>query len=206
MLDPRTFVRSVTHGRARIRHASLKGLSADEAKVIADMVEGFDGITSVSINPRVGSLLVTWDESQTNAEALLQAAAFFLPEDASDAQAKVSCEEAAPQTENTEAPAADSQAPQKKCLKESARKAAGSALAAAEDVAGRALLAVSPLIAPDQQKGGRTKRVTQNRLMLAAYGASLASLFVKSTPLHVGLGVLYTLFLGVHLYQHRRVL
>lgn len=171
MLDPRTFVRSVTHGRARIRHASLKGLSADEAKVIADMVEGFDGITSVSINPRVGSLLVTWDESQTNAEALLQAAAFFLPEDASDAQAEVSDEGAA-----------------------------------AEDAAGRALLAVSPLIAPDQQKGGRTKRVTQNRLMLAAYGASLASLFVKSTPLHVGLGVLYTLFLGVHLYQHRRVL
>ena len=197
MLDPRTFVRSVTHGRARIRHASLKGLSADEAKVIADMVEGFDGITSVSINPRVGSLLVTWDESQTNAEALLQAAAFFLPEDSS-----------APQTEfSDEAEAEDeSAAPKKKCLRESAKAAAGTALAAAEDAAGRALLAVSPIIAPDQKKGGRTKRVTQNRLMLAAYGASLASLFVKSTPLHVGLGVLYTLFLGVHLYQHRRVL
>lgn len=206
MLDPRTFVRSVTHGRARIRHASLKGLSVDEAKVIADMVEGFDGITSVSINPRVGSLLVTWDESQTNAEALLQAAAFFLPEDASDAQAEVSDEGAAPEGVAQAAPAAGAQAPQKKCLKDSAKKAAGSALAAAEDAAGRALLAVSPLIAPDQQKGGRTKRVTQNRLMLAAYGASLASLFVKSTPLHVGLGVLYTLFLGVHLYQHRRVL
>lgn len=196
MLDPRTFVRSVTHGRARIRHASLKGLSADEAKVIADMVEGFDGITSVTINPRVGSLLVTWDESQTNAEALLQAAAFFLPEDASDAQTEVAASPAE----------GEAQAPQKKCLKETAKKTAGSALAAAEDAAGRALLAVSPLIAPDQQKGGRTKRVTQNRLMLAAYGASLASLFVKSTPLHVGLGVLYTLFLGVHLYQHRRVL
>ncbi len=208
MLDPRTFVRSVTHGRARIRHASLKGLSADEAKVIADMVEGFDGITSVTINPRVGSLLVTWDESQTNAEALLQAAAFFLPEDASDAQTEVADEDAASPAEGEAqaAPEAGAQAPQKKCLKETARKAAGSALAAAEDAAGRALLAVSPLIAPDQQKGGRTKRVTQNRLMLAAYGASLASLFVKSTPLHVGLGVLYTLFLGVHLYQHRRVL
>lgn len=164
------------------------------------MVEGFDGITSVTINPRVGSLLVTWDESQTNAEALLQAAAFFLPEDASDAQTEVADEVAASPAEG------EAQAPQKKCLKEMARKTAGSALAAAEDAAGRALLAVSPLIAPDQQKGGRTKRVTQNRLMLAAYGASLASLFVKSTPLHVGLGVLYTLFLGVHLYQHRRVL
>ena len=202
MLDPRTFVRSVTHGRARIRHASLKGLSADEAKVIADMVEGFDGITSVSINPRVGSLLVTWDESQTNAEALLQAAAFFLPEDSSAPQTEFSYADAAPEAEAED----ESAAPKKKCLRESAKAAAGTALAAAEDAAGRALLAVSPIIAPDQKKGGRTKRVTQNRLMLAAYGASLASLFVKSTPLHVGLGVLYTLFLGVHLYQHRRVL
>lgn len=206
MLDPRTFVRSVTHGRARIRHASLKGLSADEAKVIADMVEGFDGITSVSINPRVGSLLVTWDESQTNAEALLQAAAFFLPEDSSAPQAEVSDEDAAPEAEGEAEAEDESAAPKKKCLRESAKAAAGTALAAAEDAAGRALLAVSPIIAPDQKKGGRTKRVTQNRLMLAAYGASLASLFVKSTPLHVGLGVLYTLFLGVHLYQHRRVL
>ena len=91
MLDPRTFVRSVTHGRARIRHASLKGLSADEAKVIADMVEGFDGITSVSINPRVGSLLVTWDESQTNAEALLQAAEEFGTAGRSCCTKRISC-------------------------------------------------------------------------------------------------------------------
>lgn len=204
MLDPRTFVRSVTHGRARIRHASLKGISADEAKVIADMIEGFDGITSVVVNPRVGSLLVTWDESKTNAEALLEAAAFFLPEEDA-AQAEISeapDDQPAPEGAGDASPAA-----KKSCsLRTTAKKAAGTALSAAEDAAGRALLAVSPLIAPDQQKGGRTKRVTQNRLMLAAYGASLASLFVKNTALHVGLGVFYTLFLGVHLYQHRRVL
>ena len=45
------------------------------------MIAGFDGITSVKLNPRVGSLLVTWDETKTNAESLLAAAQFFLPDE-----------------------------------------------------------------------------------------------------------------------------
>lgn len=45
------------------------------------MIAGFDGITSVKLNPRVGSLLVTWDETKTNAESLLAATQFFLPDE-----------------------------------------------------------------------------------------------------------------------------
>ena len=81
MLDPKEFVRSICHGRARIRHASLCGLSPEEVESLTTMIAGFDGITSVKLNPRVGSLLVTWDETKTNAESLLAAAQFFLPDE-----------------------------------------------------------------------------------------------------------------------------
>lgn len=81
MLDPKEFVRSICHGRARIRHASLRGLSPEEVESLTTMIAGFDGITSVKLNPRVGSLLVTWDETKTNAESLLAAAQFFLPDE-----------------------------------------------------------------------------------------------------------------------------
>ena len=66
MLDPKEFVRSICHGRARIRHASLRGLSPEEVESLTTMIAGFDGITSVKLNPRVGSLLVTWAETMRN--------------------------------------------------------------------------------------------------------------------------------------------
>lgn len=208
MLDPRTFVRSVTHGRARIRHASLKGLTAEEVNSLADMISGFDGITSVEVNPRVGSLLVTWDEEKTNAEALLAAAAFFLPEDeeapAAEAQAAAVLE-----TDGDAAPAAAAAAPAKSCsCREAVAKTAGGALALAKKGAVKALDLAAPIVAPDEIKGrgGRTRRVTQNRLMLGTFALSLGALALRGVRAHVILGVAYTLFLAVHLAQHRRVL
>lgn len=204
MLDPRTFVRSVTHGRARIRHASLKGLTADEVKSLTDMISGFDGITSVEVNPRVGSLLVTWDEEKTNAEALLAAAAFFLPE---DEEAPAAEAEAAAVLE-AEGAAAEA-APAKTCAcREAVVKTAGGALALAKTGAQKALDLAAPIVAPDEVKGrgGRTRRVTQNRLMLGTLALSLGVLAFRGVRAHVVFGVAYTLFLAVHLAQHRRVL
>lgn len=166
MLDPKEFVRSICHGRARIRHASLRGLSPEEVESLTTMIAGFDGITSVKLNPRVGSLLVTWDETKTNAESLLAAAQFFLPDE----------------------PAAEE---------------AGSLV---KSGAHRALDLLAPVVAPDVKAGGRTRRVTQNRLMAAGYALSLAGLAFRGAKAHLLFGALFTVLLGVHLYQHRRVL
>lgn len=205
MLDPRTFVRSVTHGRARIRHASLKGLTADEVQSLADMISGFDGITSVEVNPRVGSLLVTWNEEKTNAEALLAAAAFFLPED----EEAPAAEEEASAVLDAEKTAPAEALPAKTCAcRETVAKTAGGVLALAKEGAGKALDLAAPIIAPDEVKGrsGRSRRVTQNRLMLGAFALSLAALAFRGMRAHVLFGVAYTLFLAAHLVQHRRVL
>ncbi|MDO5532719.1 HMA2 domain-containing protein [Sutterella sp.] len=184
MLDPRTFVRSVTRGRARIRHAALAGLSAEEVKQLTDMLLAYEGITSVSINPRVGSLLVTWDETKTNAEALLEAAAFFLPE---------------------EEPAAEEPAAGCTCCGE-VKKVADGAVRAAKGASNRVLDLLAPVVAPDQQKGGRVRRVTQNRIMLAAFGVSIATLAVRGVAAHLAFGAAFMALLGIHLYQHRRVI
>ena len=170
MLDPRTFVRSITRGRARIRHAALRGSSPSDVEGLSSMIRSMEGVTSVEINPRVGSALVTWDESKTNAEALLAAAAFFLPGDEADEAAEPG------------------------------------ALSIAKDAAESALRRVAPFVAPKGVSRGRMLRVTQNRLMLSACAISVATLFVKSPAAHAALGLLFTGFLAVHLYQHRTVL
>ena len=175
MLDPKEFVRSICHGRARIRHASLRGLSPEEVESLTTMIAGFDGITSVKLNPRVGSLLVTWDETKTNAESLLAAAQFFLPDEPA-------AEEAAEVFEGAQDQDAQPEAAKAPCC-------AG------------ACLAEHPVKA-----GGRTRRVTQNRLMAAGYALSLAGLAFRGAKAHLVFGAIFTVLLGVHLYQHRRVL
>lgn len=201
MLDPRTFVRSITRGRARIRHAALRGISPSDVEGLSSMIRSMEGVTSVEINPRVGSALVTWDESKTNAEALLAAAAFFLPSDEADEAAEpadASASDAVPA-----APAASK--PASGCACRKAVKSAG-ALSIAKDAAESALRRVAPFVAPKGVSRGRMLRVTQNRLMLSACAISVATLFVKSPAAHAALGLLFTGFLAVHLYQHRTVL
>ena len=82
MADIRDCVRSLLPGRARLRHPMLHGLEVESCREVAGMLETIPGVTGVSINPRVGSLLITWNEAETTAETLLEtvegyAAIFF---------------------------------------------------------------------------------------------------------------------------------
>lgn len=204
MLDPKEFVRSICHGRARIRHASLRGLSPEEVESLTTMIAGFDGITSVKLNPRVGSLLVTWDETKTNAESLLAAAQFFLPDELAAEEAAEVFEGAQDQDALPEA--AKTPCCAGACLAEHPAKLVREAGSLVKSGAHRALDLLAPVVAPDVKAGGRTRRVTQNRLMAAGYALSLAGLAFRGAKAHLLFGALFTVLLGVHLYQHRRVL
>lgn len=204
MLDPKEFVRSICHGRARIRHASLRGLSPEEVESLTTMIAGFDGITSVKLNPRVGSLLVTWDETKTNAESLLAAAQFFLPDEPAAEEAAEVFEGA--QDQDAQPEAAKTPFCAGACLAEHPAKLVREAGSLVKSGAHRALDLLAPVVAPDVKAGGRTRRVTQNRLMAAGYALSLAGLAFRGAKAHLLFGALFTVLLGVHLYQHRRVL
>lgn len=204
MLDPKEFVRSICHGRARIRHASLRGLSPEEVESLTTMIAGFDGITSVKLNPRVGSLLVTWDETKTNAESLLAAAQFFLPDEPAAEEAAEVFEGA--QDQDAQPEAAKTPCCAGACLAEHPAKLVREAGSLVKSGAHRALDLLAPVVAPDVKACGRTRRVTQNRLMAAGYALSLAGLAFRGAKAHLLFGALFTVLLGVHLYQHRRVL
>lgn len=204
MLDPKEFVRSICHGRARIRHASLRGLSPEEVESLTTMIAGFDGITSVKLNPRVGSLLVTWDETKTNAESLLAAAQFFLPDEPAAEEAAEVFEGA--QDQDAQPEVAKTPCCAGACLAEHPAKLVREAGSLVKSGAHRALDLLAPVVAPDVKAGGRTRRVTQNRLMAAGYALSLAGLAFRGAKAHLLFGALFTVLLGVHLYQHRRVL
>ena len=204
MLDPKEFVRSICHGRARIRHASLCGLSPEEVESLTTMIAGFDGITSVKLNPRVGSLLVTWDETKRNAESLLAAAQFFLPDEPAAEEAAEVFEGA--QDQDAQPEAAKTPCCAGACLAEHPAKLVREAGSLVKSGAHRALDLLAPVVAPDVKAGGRTRRVTQNRLMAAGYALSLAGLAFRGAKAHLLFGALFTVLLGVHLYQHRRVL
>ena len=204
MLDPKEFVRSICHGRARIRHASLCGLSPEEVESLTTMIAGFDGITSVKLNPRVGSLLVTWDETKTNAESLLAAAQFFLPDEPAAEEAAEVFEGA--QDQDAQPEAAKTPCCAGACLAEHPANLVREAGSLVKSGAHRALDLLAPVVAPDVKAGGRTRRVTQNRLMAAGYALSLAGLAFRGAKAHLLFGALFTVLLGVHLYQHRRVL
>ena len=60
------------------------------------------------------------------------------------------------------------------------------------------------VIAPDVNKGGRAKRVAQNRLMLGVLMLSIVSLLGSNTRAHTILGTAFTVLLGIHLWQHRK--
>lgn len=187
-------VRSLTPGRARLRHEALRGLATDEVESLVETVRSMDGITDVTINPRVGSLLVTWDTEKTDARTLLEAAEWFLASREALASTEASCDAAC----------------ESSCGCVSALKAGAEMLDRVEHMiepaGGRILDGLSPFLAPDVKKGGRARRVTQNRLMLAGFAGSLAALAVRGAAAHVVLGSVFTALLAVHLWQHRRVL
>lgn len=202
-------VRSLTPGRARLRHEALRGLAADEVESLVETVRSMDGITGVTINPRVGSLLVTWDTERVDAQTLLEAAEWFLA--SREAFASTEPAEASSAAPSAPADGASTEAScDGSCGCASALKAGAELFERVERViepaGGRILDGLSPFLAPDVKKGGRARRVTQNRLMLAGFAGSLAALAVRGTAAHVVLGDIFTALLTVHLWQHRRVL
>lgn len=206
-------VRSLTPGRARLRHEALRGLAADEVESLVETVRSMDGITGVTINPRVGSLLVTWDTERVDAQTLLEAAEWFLA--SREAFASTEPAEASSAAPSAPADGASTEAScdaacESSCGCVSALKAGAEMLDRVEHMiepaGGRILDGLSPFLAPDVKKGGRARRVTQNRLMLAGFAGSLAALAVRGTAAHVVLGGIFTALLTVHLWQHRRVL
>ena len=82
-------VRSFVPGRLRLRHPALAELSDDLADGLVAWLKTKPGMTEVTLNPRVGSLLLLWDESQADwtfedlAEEAAGLFALFAPADES---------------------------------------------------------------------------------------------------------------------------
>ena len=72
-------IRSYFPGRLRARHASLK--NAETVKQVKTFLAGLEGVRSVEINPRVGSLLLLWDPAKLDIEQLKALASAALPEE-----------------------------------------------------------------------------------------------------------------------------
>lgn len=137
---------SLMPGRARLRHPALKDLDGDTCQMLTDAVAGLQGVESVRVNPRVGSLLITWDEEQTDAATLLQTLQPWAQMLVADAP-------------NASCPAA-----------------ARACQANVNDLANKALDGLARVLAPDVRAGGRARRTAQNRLMLALGTGSVSSL------------------------------
>lgn len=203
MTDLTQCIRSLTRGRVRIRHEALKGLTDDTFAFLTQSILSVDGIIEAEVNPRVGSLLVRWDPEKLGDEDLMSSAEWLLE--------MLEAQNAADADESADAAAAP-EASGKTCAKTCALLASDAACGAkkAFSSAGNAVLDVlAPVLAPThaRDKLARTRRVTQNRLMLGSLAGSLAVLAFKGgKSLHVGVGAAFLALLAVHLYQHRKVL
>lgn len=216
-------VRSFVPGRLRLRHPALTALSDDLAEGLVSWLKTKPGMTEVTLNPRVGSLLLCWDESQADwsFEGLAQEAAglFALLAPAAEAvcetpvecgcagEAREACEAAETVSAKANAKACEEVA----CVKasvETLAKTLKPAAATLKRCGQTALDFVAPIVVPEKKAkaGARTRRVAQNRLMGGALAGSTAALFLRSTGAHWALGCVFFGFLAVHLWQHRRVL
>ena len=91
MIDPTPFIRSYVPGRLRLRCGALVGLDEATLGALTSTVKSAPGICDCVINPKVGSLLLTWDAKKLTEKDLLgylQFWAAFLPEDALVCEAK----------------------------------------------------------------------------------------------------------------------
>lgn len=196
MADIRDCVRSLLPGRARLRHPMLHGLEAESCMEVAGMLETIPGVTGVSINPRVGSLLITWNEAETTAETLLETvegyAAFFFAAGAEDEAGAA-------------APADEKETSCTACRAvERAAEAAGSVLGRIESAGVGTFGAAARTLMPETSR--RNPKRAANRTMLGALALSIGALGVRQTGLHLWAGVAFMALLALHLQQHRRVL
>ncbi len=183
-------VRSSLPGRLRLRLPQLVSIDSDSALLITQWIESHGESIAVSLNPRVGSLLITWDPNRDNLDTkeLFSEAAEYLNYATSLGiinEEKKSKENASTyQIEN--------------CAKSLAKQA--------EFLGNGILDRLSPYIAYDIKQKARKRRVTQNRLMLASLLFSVGVLATSQTKSHVLFGGAFLALLTVHLLQHRKVL
>lgn len=222
-------VRSFVPGRLRLRHPALAELSDDLADGLVAWLKTKPGMTEVTLNPRVGSLLLLWDESQADwtfedlAEEAAGLFALFAPADESVCGVDGECAE--PTSEACENAGEVSSSGEKaesstedagRCRACAYVKASVETLAETLEPAGEALKRcgqkaldlVAPIVVPEKKAkaGARTRRVAQNRLMGGALAGSSAAIFLRAWGAHWVLGSVFFGFLAVHLWQHRRVL
>ena len=221
-------VRSFVPGRLRLRHPALTALSDDLAEGLVSWLKTKPGMTEVALNPRVGSLLLLWNEEEADwtfeelAEEAAGLFALFAPaaeaayEDAACGCGTCGAEDGASSGESAakldeKEDAAKAEAPSCASVKASVETLAKTLEPAAEALkrcGQTALDLVAPIVVPEKKAkaGARTRRVAQNRLMGGALAGSTAALFLRSTGAHWALGCVFFGFLAVHLWQHRRVL
>lgn len=196
MADIRDCVRSLLPGRARLRHPMLHGLEAESCREVAGMLETIPGVTGVSINPRVGSLLITWNEAETLLETVEGYAAIFFAAGAEDEAGAA-------------APADEKETSCTACRAvERAAEAAGSVLGRIESAGVGTFGAAARTLMPETSRRNpkRAARILQNRTMLGALALSIGALGVRQMGLHLWAGVAFMALLALHLQQHRRVL
>lgn len=185
------YITSLVNGRARVRHPALVGLDDETIQTLKQAAMGVEGVLDVSVNPRVGSLLVIWDPEKTSADDLKVALTFGL--------------EMLGMSEEIQEDNQKESSDQKSCTCKLDAKTFEAAIAPVTKVADAVLDQAAKVVAPNIKSVHRARRITQNRFMLAAGVISVASLAYK-TRWHAAWGWVFAAFMLAHLYQHRRVL
>ena len=233
MADINDCVRSLLPGRARLRHPMMYKMAAETINQVTGMIMAMPGVTKAEVNPRVGSLLIEWKEEETTGETILGTIEMYAAMYAAQAAETVEAEEAP--TLPAEGEVVPAQQAEKTCLLKKTAEALNlptdeacalvkkiaehPSVAKAGEVAAdgadklekevvKAFAAAAKSLMPQtaEKNVNRAARLLQNRTMLAALGISIAALGVKSTSAHVVTGGAFLAILGVHLWQHRRVL
>ena len=189
------YVRSYVPGRLRLRHSALVGLDSETIKAISSTITSAEGITECTINPAVGSLLLLWDTKKITEETLAGYFAFWM------ALLPAGMEETVAEENQNVVDAKHTLA--KELYK--GNLLLEDAVTRGKSLSAFALDKLSAVLAPDQKKSARRRRVTQNRLMLLTCLVSLGAIALGSKA-HTTLGLGFLSLLALHLKQHRTVL
>ncbi len=195
MAELKDAVRSLLPGRLRLRHPMLREMTADDLASLRDLLMGIDGMLEVTLNPKVGSALLLWDTNVLPEETLLETLSFY-------AEMFLSSDEAPITSVNADAEQTKSD------LCQQMTKALGQGLTSIESTVVSGFTSAAKTFTPKmaEKNGRRAARVLQNRTMLGLFVGSVATLAIKQTGWHIGLGAAFMALLFIHLQQHKRVL
>lgn len=183
-------IRSSLPGRLRLRLPVLKDVDSETVELVTEWLKSQAPSTQVTINPRVGSVLITWDPARDSLDvpSLLTQAQEYLQ--SAQALGLIGTKESL------------ARSPQLPPVREWIEKLSMQG----EQAGNRFLDTLSPWVAADVKQKARQRRVTQNRLMLASLVTSIAVLAVSQSKSHVAFGIGFIALLSIHLLQHRKVL